>query len=124
MTNPLAMVIEDDEDLAVIFTKALESAAFDVQPFASAEAAWTFMEQTAPHIIVLDLNLPGKSGTAMLADIKADGRFADTLVILATANHLMAQSLNDQADLVLIKPITFSQLRDLTSRLRETIITT
>jgi hypothetical protein len=37
-------------------------------------------------------------------------------VIVASADPVMAQSLSDQADLVLIKPISFSQLRDLANR--------
>lgn len=117
----LALVIEDDVDLALIFAKALEAARFSVESFANAEDAWRFMENTPPRLVVLDLNLPGKSGSSLLADIRGDGRFAATQIILATANHLIAQSLTDLADLVLVKPITFSQLRDLTGRLRETM---
>ena len=122
MNNPLALVVEDDEDLAEIFSKALESANFDVESFTSAETAWLFMEKTCPNLIVLDINLPGRSGSSMMDDMKANGRYVETKIILATANHLMAQSLSDRADLVLVKPITFSQLRDLTRRIRDTII--
>lgn len=117
----LALVIEDDEDLSVIFTKALEAAQFTVKSFLSAETAWDFMTRSCPQLVVLDLNLPGKSGHSMLQEIRADGRFTKTRIILATANHLLAQTLTDQADLVLVKPITFSQLRDLTSRLHDSM---
>ena len=115
----LALVIEDDEDLGIIFTKALEAAKFTVKAFITAETAWDFMEQSPPQLVVLDLNLPGRSGHSILQEIRADGRFTKTRIILATANHLLAQTLTDQADLVLVKPITFSQLRDLTSRLHD-----
>jgi CheY-like chemotaxis protein len=53
-----------------------------------------------------------------LRQIRADARLAGTRVIIATADPLMAQTLNDAADLVLIKPISFSQLRDLAKQLR------
>lgn len=118
----LALVIEDDVDLAIIFARAVEAAQFTVLSFATAEAAWEQMAQTVPHLVVLDLNLPGRSGSSLLADIRADGRFARTQVILATADHLLAHSLEEVADLVLVKPITFSQLRDLSFRLRETLL--
>jgi hypothetical protein len=36
---------------------------------------------------------------------------------MATADARMGEALTDHADFVLIKPITFSQLRDLTARL-------
>ena len=52
MSNPLALVVEDDKDLAVIFAKALESANFEVQSFSTAETAWDFIEKTTPSLIV------------------------------------------------------------------------
>jgi hypothetical protein len=42
-----------------------------------------------------------------------------TLVILATADYRTAEDLRDEADLVLLKPISFKQLRDLTARFRQ-----
>jgi hypothetical protein len=38
-------------------------------------------------------------------------------VVIATADAQMGENLRGEADLVLIKPITFTQLRDLTFRL-------
>jgi hypothetical protein len=38
-------------------------------------------------------------------------------VIIATADPRMAEVLQEEADLVLLKPIGFGQLRDLASRL-------
>jgi CheY-like chemotaxis protein len=68
--------------------------------------------------VVLDLHLPHVSGEDLLAQIRSDDRLAHTRVMLATADPLMAESLRAKADLVLIKPISFSQLRDLSKRLR------
>jgi hypothetical protein len=39
-------------------------------------------------------------------------RFSDTIVIVATADPRMADLIRGQADLVLMKPTTFSQVRD------------
>jgi DNA-binding response OmpR family regulator len=119
MNNPFAVVVEDDKDLAVIFAKALEEAAFDVEIFYDGESALERFKCLSPHVVVLDLNLPGMSGNEVLKRIRANRQLEDTKVILATANHLMAQILENEADLVLIKPIMFSQLRDLTGRLRD-----
>jgi CheY-like chemotaxis protein len=73
---------------------------------------------------VLDLHLPEVSGSEILAAIRANASLAHTKVVLATADHLTAESLREDADLVLLKPISFKQLRDLSGRLhrkRETI---
>jgi CheY-like chemotaxis protein len=67
--------------------------------------------------VVLDLHLPGVSGRKLLDVIRADGRLTKTRVILATADYRTAEELRDSADLVLLKPISFKQLRDLSARL-------
>jgi DNA-binding response OmpR family regulator len=38
----------------------------------------------APDLIILDVMLPGKSGTDILAEIRADADFADTPVLMLT----------------------------------------
>ena len=68
-----------------------------------------------PDVVVLDLHLPRVAGMDILHQIRADERLTGTRVIVATAHPRMAESLRDEADLVLLKPISFSQLRDLAS---------
>lgn len=120
--NPLAFVIEDDADLAIIFAKAVEAAEYQVEIIHSGDTAMQRLNETVPDIVVLDLNLPYVSGVTILDYIRTDERLRKTSIILATANYALAQSIEDRADLVLVKPITFSQLRDLTSRLRTRIV--
>jgi hypothetical protein len=43
-------------------------------------------------------------------------RLSETIVIVATADPRMADLIRAQADLVLMKPTTFSQVRELASR--------
>lgn len=61
----------------------------------------------------MDLHLPQVSGKDILTDIRANEHLTQTKVILATADPILAETLRPNADLVLIKPISFSQLRDL-----------
>lgn len=72
----------------------------------------------SPALVVLDLHLPSFSGIDILRHIRADERLAETRVILATADAIMADSLREESDLVLLKPISVTQLRDLAIRLR------
>ena len=109
MNKPLAFIIEDDEDLAIIFAKALQAAHFD--------AAIARLAAATPALVVLDLHLPNVSGMGILKQIRSTPRLARTKVIVATADPVMGDSLRDQVDLALIKPISFGQLRDLASRL-------
>jgi CheY-like chemotaxis protein len=118
--NPLAMIIEDDPDAAAIFAEALKAAQFKVEIIATGDKALERLTVTVPDMVVLDMHLPKVAGPEILNYIRTDGRMAKTKVMVATADPSMAETLHDKADLVLLKPISFSQLRDLARRLKAT----
>ena len=118
MNNRLALIIEDDPDLSIIFAEALQAAEFETKIIQDGRVALACLAEDQPIIVVLDLHLPHASGDDILHFIRSEARLAQTRVIVATADPLMADSLQAEADLVLIKPISFSQLRDLAVRLR------
>jgi CheY-like chemotaxis protein len=117
MSSPLALIVEDDFDLSKIFAQALQSSGFETQVVRSGDLAMTWLSSTAPNVVVLDLHLPHIAGTDILRHIHSDPALADTRVIVVTADVRLAETLRDEADLVLLKPISFSQLSDLADRL-------
>ncbi len=118
MTKPLALIIEDEEMLATIFEQALSMAEYETEVVRDGREAMTRLDNDPiPNVITLDLHLPFVSGEDILDHIRASDRLAKTKVIIATADARMGDFLDKKADLVLIKPIRFSQLRDLASRL-------
>ena len=117
MTNSLALIIEDDEFLAEIFSLTLQEAEFEIEIIRDGKAALTRLAAIIPALVVLDLHLPYISGVDILHQIRADRRLAETRVMLATADAIMADNLREAADLVLLKPISTNQLRDLAKRL-------
>ncbi len=118
MTKPSALVIEDDEFLSEIFSKALESADFDTEVIEDGQKALDRLAEIRPDVIVLDLHLPHISGRDILKYIRLARHLAKTKVMVATADAVTAEMLREEANLVLVKPITFSQIRDLAARLR------
>jgi len=118
MTKPLALIIEDDRKLADIFSLALRSAEFETEVVHDGAQALTRLAAVVPAIIILDMHLPHISGKQILGQIQADERFARTRVIITTADALIAEDLQDDTDLVLLKPVSVTQLRDMASRLR------
>ena len=114
----LALIIEDDRKQATIFDQALQMAEFETEIIRDGQAALERLAVTVPALVVLDLHLPYVSGDDILRQIRADERLAKTRVILATADPLMVRTLQEESDLVLLKPISFNQLRDLATRLR------
>ncbi len=118
MTNPLVLIIEDDPQINQVFMLAL-SDTFEVESVTDgAQALVRLSEDNIPHLIILDVNLPGASGAKILQIIRADSRFSATRIILATADSRKADELQDKADIVLLKPISVMQLRELANRLK------
>lgn len=118
--SELALIIEDDEDLANIFAEALRGVGFDVEHIPDGKKTEERLKSgTPPYLILLDMHIPYISGGELLTKtIKQDDRFEKTIVIITTADALMGEAFRDQVDFVLIKPISFVQLRDLTARLK------
>jgi CheY-like chemotaxis protein len=117
MHKPLALVVEDDPQLSQIFTITL-SESFEVEPITDGTQALARLLEVVPHLVILDINLPGANGAQILHSIRSDARLDSTRVILATASARHADELQDKADIVLLKPVSISQLRDLANRMK------
>ena len=111
--KPSALIIEDHIDLSFIFAEALDQAGYVTAIANDGQVALECLKTAAPTVILLDLHLPHVSGADILRYIRSEERLANTRVIIATANPGMAEPLIGKADLVLIKPISFAQLRNI-----------
>lgn len=116
--KPLAYIVEDYRDTVIVFQGALEMAGYTVEAAYDGAVAQKRLTEIVPTLIVLDLHIPSVSGDIILQQIRADERLKETRVFLATADANMAAQLRDDAELVLLKPIGFSQLKELAERFR------
>ncbi len=118
MSNqPLALIIEDDADLSFIFAEALRAAGFCTEVVRDGKDAVPQLEALKPKVVILDLHLPHVAGTDILKQIRASDTLNTARVVVTTADARLAEQTDHLADFVLIKPISFSLLRDLTARL-------
>ena len=117
MTKPLALIIEDDPQLNTIMSITLQ-ADFEIETYADGSSGLDRLKYTIPKIVVLDLNLPGVQGKEILQNIRTDERLSNTRIIITTADERQAETLTDMADIVLLKPVSPAQLRELASRLK------
>ena len=117
MDNKLAIVIEDEKDLALIFAQALADAGYRPELYYDGGPALSRLVEVVPALIILDLNLPNIDGADVMDLLKNDGRLAQVKIIITTGNPLQARTFSDQADAVLVKPVSYFQLRDLAKRL-------
>ena len=117
MSKKMALIIEDEEDLATIFSEALKAAGFETEIIYDGAVAAQRLKEVIPLVVVLDLNLPHVDGNQLLHQIRMDARLSDTRVLVATADAGMADTLDDEADLTLLKPVSFVQLRIMAERM-------
>jgi DNA-binding response OmpR family regulator len=117
MTKHSALIIEDDPALNEIMAITLQDD-FDIETCADGKTGLARLNISTPHIVVLDLNLPSLSGKEILTAIRSDSRLANTRIIITTADERQAETLTDEVDIVLLKPVSPVQLRDLALRLR------
>lgn len=118
MAKPLALIVEDEADLAIIFAKALRNAGYDTEAILDGGAALTRLSTATPSLVVLDLKLPLVPGDEVLHKVRANPRLADTKVIITTGYARLAERFGAQADYTLMKPVSYANLRDLAARLR------
>ena len=116
--KPIAFVVEDAEDVALVFHTAMESAGYESETIYNGTLALERLSETVPALVVLDMHLPGASGEQILKYIRSDARFDKTKVILATADSNWAEKLAGASTISMLKPISFSQLRQLAERLK------
>lgn len=116
MEKPLVLIVEDDPIQSQIFRIALKDD-FNVETLMDGESAASRLREVIPALVILDLNLPGLTGPEIITRIRADERIANIRIILATADAQQADRLHNDADLVLLKPISPGQLNALSLRL-------
>jgi CheY-like chemotaxis protein len=75
-----------------------------------------------PDLILLDLNLPRKSGAEVLAEIKSDPALAMIPVIVLTtskADEDVMRAYRDHANAYVTKPADFARFREIVDRIDE-----
>ena len=117
MTEPFALIVEDDVDLSEIFREALSAAGYYTEVIRDGLVAQERLREITPTVVILDIHLPHVSGKTLLRQIHSAPHLKETRIVVTTADSQAAEFLRDNADLVMVKPISFVQLRDLTKRL-------
>lgn len=118
MDKPLALIVEDEYDISVMFAKAVELAGYETAVVRAGDTAMTWLSSAVPDLVVLDLNLPRVMGADILKYIRSEPQLAQVFVIVATAYQHLAESVQEQADRIVNKPIGFQQLIDLAAEVR------
>lgn len=115
--KPSALIIEDDRDIVALFRHVLDLAGYRTEIILHGKVAVEHLAKSRPDIVLLDLGLPGVSGSEILMMMKEDARLKDVPVVVITAHAHLVEALPVAPQLVLIKPVNIEQLSNLIVRI-------
>src|SRR4051794_18666 len=110
MKGASVLIVDDDDSVRDLFTRALAGQGFVVRSAASGEEALQLIAHDLPRLIVLDLMMPGINGIEVLAAIRRRPQTA-ALPVLVTTATARAYDLRDYPPVrVLRKPFELARL--------------
>lgn len=79
------LIADDDDLITAIVAEALADAGHPSHSVSCAEAAWESVHARRPDLLLLDRDMPGMPGLALLAKLRASPLFYDLPVVILTA---------------------------------------
>jgi serine/threonine protein kinase len=115
-TEPVrVLIVDDDPDLNAMLGMLLEAQGFVCRRLDRGDAVLETVREFRPQVVLLDVELPGKSGYFLCWALKSSPETRDTLVVLMSAKSKESDQklgIAMQADAYVTKPF---EMADLTS---------
>src|SRR5712671_4174374 len=109
--NPKILVIDDDPRLRDLLVRYLTEQGFQVQALADARDLDKKLQRDPPHLLVLDLMLPGEDGLAVCRRLRASGETVPVIMLTAKGEDVdRIVGLEMGADDYLAKPFNPREL--------------
>lgn len=115
------LIADDEPSMRLLVHATIESDDYTVMEAVDGNEAWKIIQEQKPSLVLLDVQMPGRSGLEVLALVKGDPTLSSTRVILLTSKAQetdVEKGLIAGADFYLTKP--FSPL-DLLTRVEEAL---
>ena len=104
------LVVDDDPQTLMYIRRALSESGYTPIVTASAEEALSLFVESQPHLVLLDLMLPGSDGIELMGEILA---ITDVPVIFVSAygrDQVIAQAFSKGASDYIVKPFSPTEL--------------
>ncbi|MEO8033461.1 MAG: PAS domain S-box protein, partial [Acidobacteriota bacterium] len=102
------LLVEDDDAVAAGLVMLLEIEGFVVERIPDGSRAIEVYERLRPEVVILDMNLPGKSGTEVYADLR---RHFGLVCVVFSTGHVDAVDVGDDPNVrLLVKPYAIERL--------------
>jgi two-component system, cell cycle response regulator DivK len=108
MPGELILIVDDNPVNLKLIRVLLSMEGYDVRTAADAEEALNALKVFRPHLILMDLQLPGMDGLELTRRIKADPAMPDTVIVALTAYAMKGdeeKALSAGCDGYITKPI-------------------
>jgi signal transduction histidine kinase/CheY-like chemotaxis protein len=110
------LVVEDDENMIEMFKHHFGKHGVEIDFANNGTDALAKARDKKPHLITLDINMPGLNGWDTLTIIKSDNDLCDVPVVVVTIQEERKKGLDLGADEYLIKPINKDDIESIFSR--------
>ncbi len=113
MSRPLVLIADDDADILMLLSLTLERDGYEVVVATNGLQAFETALERLPHLIVLDLMMPGIDGLEVTRRLRAEETTRDVPIVIVTAfaeETRAAIALEAGADLYLKKPFSPREL--------------
>ncbi len=105
------VIVEDNEPLANAIAYRLRDRGHSADVLTDGDAAELYLVQEGADLIVLDINLPGRSGLEILRSLRSRGDSAPVILLTArTETSDRVSGLDTGADDYLVKPFEMDEL--------------
>src|SRR5262252_7890290 len=105
------LLVEDEKKVADFIARGLRAERFAVDVAYDGDAGWELAHGVDYDLIILDLMLPGISGTELLKRLRRQGHAGAVMVLTARdATSDKVQTFDFGADDYLTKPFAFEEL--------------
>lgn len=106
------LVVDDNEDLALLFSTLIEMMGCETCTVFSAKAAIEAMSTYSPHVVFSDIGMPEMSGYDLAQAIRCGNPPQPLLISVSGWNDAktVKMSLDSGFDLHLVKPVSYDQI--------------
>jgi two-component system KDP operon response regulator KdpE len=105
------LIIDDDEALLMVVGAALRASGFSVFTALDGEQGLEIFHQVAPHLVILDIMMPGLDGKEVCRRIRQSSTVPILFLSAVETTESIVQGLSDGADDYLVKPFTMAELQ-------------
>jgi len=115
------LMVEDDELFSNMYKKKFDHEGLELEVAQNGDEGWKKIQSLKPALVILDMMLPGISGTEILKRVKADASLKETPVIVMTNLNASSEELSEAiglgiAETVLKTSVTPAQIVELAKK--------